>query len=55
MEEAVNEAFRDLAQGNLQSGLHKLAEDEQWKDDVTTLDGAFYLGFPALRAGEKGF
>jgi hypothetical protein len=54
MEEAVNEAFRDLAQGNFQSGLHKLAGDEQWRDDVTTLDGAFYLGFPGAQGWGEG-
>ena len=50
----MNEAFRDLAQGNLQSGLQKLAGDEQWKDDVTTLDGAFYLGFPDAQGWGEG-
>jgi hypothetical protein len=54
MEEAVNEAFRDLAQENFQSGLHKLAGDEQWRDDVTTLDGAFYLGFPSAQGWGEG-
>jgi hypothetical protein len=54
MEEAVNEAFRDLAQGNFQSGLHKLAGYKQWREDVTTLDGAFYLGFPGAQGWGEG-
>jgi hypothetical protein len=54
MEKAVNEAFRDLAQGIFRSGLHKLAGDEQWKDDVTTFDGAFYLGFPGAQGWGEG-
>ena len=50
----MNEAFRDLAQGNFQSGLHKLAGDEQWKDDVTSLDGVLYLGIPGAQGWGEG-
>jgi hypothetical protein len=53
-DQAMKEAFADFAQGNFQSGLCKLAEDERWKDDDTTLDGPFYLGFPGAQGWGEG-
>src|SRR5882757_9061199 len=47
----MSSAFEDLANGNFQNGLLKLSQCTQWQDELNTLDGPFYIGFP----GKKGW
>ena len=42
----MNNAFKEFADCNFDSGLCALAQDPAWQDDSATLDGPFCLGFP---------
>ena len=49
MGDAMEVAFRELANGHFESGLAKLNQDPRWHDDCTDLIGPFRLGFPGAR------
>lgn len=54
MNEAMRNAFRDLANGNFVAGLTRLGQLGQWHDDTDSLDGPFFLGFPCAAGWGEG-
>lgn len=47
-------AFAKFAGGDFDAGLKCLGNDEQWRDELDTLDGPFCLSFPSVAGWGEG-